>query len=107
MTRSKKDFVPVADSTLQGTGHVRLAKVKIEANLVYGGPAAPYALAVHEHLSKHSPPSWQTAERSGGGVRFNPPGRGPKYLEKPLMEARRTLARDLARDLRVEKWRGI
>jgi hypothetical protein len=52
----------------------------ITVELVYGGPAAPYAIHRHEQL--------------------DPKG---KYLEKPLMEAVGTLARDLSDDLNLER----
>lgn len=56
----------------------------VSVTLGFGdGPSAPYALAVHEHLSKHSPPSWQKAK---GGVHFSPMNTGPKYLEGPFLE---------------------
>jgi len=107
MTVSKRDFVPVDDANLKNSGFVEAAKIKLQVFLNYGGPAAPYAIAVHEHLSQHSPRSWKVSERQGAGVRFHPPGRGPKYLERPLMDARRTLLPDLAADLKVDKWRAI
>jgi len=100
MTRSKDEFVPVDLGTLRGTGHVvpperdgRLVRVI----LAYGGPAAPYALAIHEHLSSHSPPSWRH-----GTVHFSPSGTGPKYLERPLMEWLATGAEALAKDIGLE-----
>src|SRR5687767_5476077 len=77
MTRSKRDFVPVDFGTLKGSGHVesRRRGKDIEVVLSYGGAAAAYALAVHEHPSGASPPSWKGVE-----VVFQPQGRGPKYL---------------------------
>jgi hypothetical protein len=69
----------------------------VRVRLVYGGPAAAYALPVHEHPSRSSPPSWR-----GGGVTFHPAGRGPKYLERPLFEELRTMAQDMAADLALD-----
>lgn len=105
MTRSKRDFVPVDLGPLRSSGHVeppvrsmgRFGNT-IKVALVYGGPAAPYALAVHEHPSAHSPPSWR-----GVVVTFSPPGHGAKYLERPLMETSATLATDIASDVRFDK----
>lgn len=85
MTDSKRNYVPVDLGTLRSSGHVTSAKPDaggFEVSLSYGGAAAPYALAVHEHPSEHSPPSWQ-----GSDVTFSPSGRGPKYLEKPFRAA--------------------
>lgn len=61
------------------------------------GPSRPYALAVHEHLSEHSPPSWVAAEASGKGINWTTTGTGPKYLEKPLNDARPEAATWLAK----------
>ncbi len=101
LTRSRKDFVPIRDGVLRSDSKVELDKnpKKIAAIIAYGlGPARAYALAVHENPSKHDPPTWR-----GTAVMFRPPGRGPQFLLKPLMEARRTLAKDLAKDLKMEK----
>lgn len=105
MTKSKQNFVPVDLGALMNSGTVSPPKIgkEIVVELSFGGPAAPYALAVHEHLSGASPHSWQEAERQGRPVRFSPAGRGPKYLERPLMEVVRTLAADLAKDINIEK----
>jgi len=103
MSISKDQYVPVRFSTLANSGHVDRPTREngtIVVRLRFGGPSAPYALAVHEHLSMHSPPSWVTAEDMGHPVQFQPGGRGPKYLETPLMLAARTATRDLADDLR-------
>lgn len=100
MGRSKAEFVPVDDSDLKNSGHVRPPKFGpgnlITVELVYGGTAAAYAIAVHEHPSTSSPPSW-----SGVTVQFTTGG--PKYLEIPLMQAVPTLARDLARDINFNR----
>jgi hypothetical protein len=106
MTRSKREFVPVAKKqggVLLASGHVQSPEINgrnISVTLSFGGAADAYAIAVHEHLSEHSPPSWQKAEESGDGVHFHPEGRGPKFLETPLMEAVSTMAVDIAEDLK-------
>jgi len=99
MTRSKNEFVPVEFGVLRDSGHVNpptRERTAVRVTMAYGGAAAAYAIAVHEHPSRFSPPSWQ-----GVTVHFAS-GRGPKYLERPLFEAVRTLAEDLAADLRVD-----
>lgn len=98
MTVSKERHVPVDLSALKNSGTVHLPVVvgnSVSVELSYGGPSVKYALAVHEHPSKHSPPSWQ-----GKQITFSPAGHGPKYLERPLLAAQRTLLRDLAQDLK-------
>lgn len=100
MTTSKRDYVPVDLATLMNSGTVhppqRLGN-SVSISLSYGGAASAYALAVHEHPSQFSPPSWR------GTVTFHPAGRGPKYLERPLMLAVSTLPQDLAADLGVDR----
>jgi hypothetical protein len=101
MGMSKAEYVPVDLGNLSSTGHVEPPERsgrKVRVRLVYGGPAAPYALAVHEHPSRHSPPSWR-----GVAVTFNPAGRGPKYLERPLMLKVRTARSELAELIRLDR----
>lgn len=88
-------------------GDLRDSKV-IQAYPIYGsrlevqiGFNAPYAVAVHEHLSETSPPSWQAAEAAGDRVQFHPEGTGPKFLELELAEAVGDLGGKLAGDLQL------
>lgn len=102
MLDSKQNYVPVDQSTLQGTGHVEIPVIdgaNVSVRLAYGGPAAPYAEAIHEHLSAHSPRSWKIAEGSGRGVHFKQGG--PKYLERPYLDGVRGLAQWIADGLRA------
>lgn len=55
--------------------------------LSFGGAADAYALAVHEHMSEHSPWPWIVAELTGRGIHWNAAGTGPKFLEGPINEA--------------------
>ncbi len=83
MRRSKNEFVPIDKSTLKNSGFVNdvVRKGKnISVVLGFGGAAEAYALAVHEHPSSASPPSW-----GDGPVDFK--RGGPKYLSKPMDEA--------------------
>ena len=102
MLDSKDRYVPVDQSTLQGTGHVELPVIdgtNISVRLAYGGPAAPYAEAIHEHLSAMSPRSWKKAEAEGRPVHFTQGG--PKYLERPYLEGIRDLAEWIADGIRA------
>lgn len=92
MTASKL-IVPVETGTLMNTGHVELPRMHEGSVLVqmgYGGPAAPYALYVHEALEGAIPPSpnwsWTKKVARGGQIAWTRPGSGPKYLENPLKE---------------------
>lgn len=103
MADSKEHYVPVDLGTLKNSGHVELPKIDVDGvsvQLGYGGAAKAYALAVHEHLSVHSPRSWKAAEASGRGVHFSPAGHGPKYLERPLLAAARGFSKRLADRIR-------
>lgn len=74
-----------------------------------GGVAEDYALAVHEHPSEHSPPSWQgkgftssskhAKHPTEGVVTFHPAGTGPKFLERPMLDAESGMAARIADDL--------
>ena len=66
MADSKENFVPVDLGALKASGRVSNPNLKnpITVTLSYGGAASAYALAIHEHPSGASPPSWS------GGVKF-------------------------------------
>jgi hypothetical protein len=95
MTDAKKTYVPVDLGTLRTSGIVdrpmRTGR-DISVRMSFGGPAAAYALAVHEHLSVHSPPTWR-----GTAVKFSPGGRGPKYLSIPIQKRVHVLSKNVAR----------
>lgn len=100
MTRSKQEFVPVDVGTLRGSGTVLDAVRKgkdVSVTMTFGGAAAPYAAAVHEHPSPQSPPSWQ-----GRTIEFKgTPQAGPKYLHRPLQQAVDGMATRLAAAMKV------
>jgi hypothetical protein len=106
---ASKEVVPVDIGNLMGSGHVGKhagSDMGVDEgsayddgdavciDLGYGGPAAPYALYVHEELqpsSGHSVNpnwSWAKAAQAGKAINWTRPGSGPKYLEAPY-EARR------------------
>lgn len=74
-------LVPVDTGVLRGSGGVSAPQMGNEGyyvDIFYGGPAAPYALYVHEIIGNY----------------HNPPTQA-KYLEQPLMEAQSTLQRNI------------
>lgn len=96
MADSKENYVPVDTTDLKVSGHVELpdiAKDHVTVMMGYGGAAEEYAVAVHEHLSWHSPRSWIIAEQSDD-VHFTVGG--PKYLEIPLNNASKGMGVRLA-----------
>ena len=99
MTASKESFVPVAPDggILKASGQVEIPDITLvgaSVTMGYGGDASAYALAVHEHPSKHSPPTWK-------GKQINWNVGGPKYLEKPLRNAMPGMAVRLAASIRA------
>jgi hypothetical protein len=94
MSESKDQYVPVRTGNLMGTGHVDLPEIdegSVTVNMGYGGPAAPYAIYVHEALEGTVPPSpdwsWTKHVERGEEIHWTRPGSGPKYLERPFRAA--------------------
>jgi len=85
---SKEHFVPVDTGALRNSIFATRPKVSrnnVSVSIVAGGPAAPYALRVHEWL--------------GAGVKWSVGGTGPKYLSQPLNQARPGIKRALQKAL--------
>lgn len=94
--RARDEFVPIDTGNLRDTIHVVKGSLSqgrdtggrytegsvVEVIVTAGDDSTPQAIAIHEHPSPHDPPSWQ-----GVNVQFNPAGRGPKFLERPLLES--------------------
>jgi len=58
MTAAKTDFVPVDTGALRASGFVTPPVITgqgVEVTLGFGGPSAPYAVVVHEDLTKRHP----------------------------------------------------
>ncbi len=76
-------LVPVDTGVLRGSGGVSapqpMAGGGTYVDIFYGGPAAPYALYVHEILGNYHKPPTQA-----------------KYLEQPFMQALNTIQRNIA-----------
>lgn len=96
MRITKREFVPVDTGALRSTGHVQLPRFegdRIVVELGYGGPAAPYAHAVHEN-----PRAGKTGGVSPSGKRYKTWAKVGqwKYLEQPFEAARAGLPERLA-----------
>lgn len=81
MTEAKRR-TPVDTSALRNSGHVtgpRYGGRDAEVRLVFGGPAAPYAIFVHEDME-----AWHDVGQA-------------KFLESTLLESEPYLAQRLAR----------
>ena len=101
MVVSKERYVPVDTGTLRATGFVeppRLLPGQVSVRLGFGGPAAPYALRVHEN-----PRSGKTGGISPSGkpyAHYAKVGEW-KFLETPVKAATAGLLLRLA--ARVER----
>lgn len=80
LTRANKTC-PHDTGMLEGSGENDVDRSKLEATISYGGPAAPYAVAVHE-----APPS----------INFRGDGRR-KWLEKTAREMSEELEEEMAK----------
>jgi len=88
MTEAKRR-TPVKTGALRSTGHVDDPTVSfggdISVTLGFGGPAAPYAVKVHEDMDA-----------------FHRVGQS-KYLESVIMESRPYMAARIARRIQLER----
>jgi hypothetical protein len=92
MGDSKEKFVPVVTGNLRATGHVDLPKITTNGasvQLGFGGPAAPYALAVHEN-----PNSGKTDTGSQVGEW--------KYLETPYKRHMKGMGARIAKEMKAQ-----
>lgn len=93
--RESKAEVPFDLGVLHDSGDVeppRVTRRGVEVTIGYGGAASKYALAVHE------------MPRSN---KFQRPGSGPKYLERPMLAAARGFASRVAKTIRAGIRRGF
>jgi hypothetical protein len=97
----QEHFIPVKEDELRATGEALPATIhgdRVEGHIQFGGTAAPYAVALHEHESEASPPTWR-----GKTLKFTKAGTGTKYLEKAIMLRQETLAADLGRRINLAR----
>lgn len=96
-----KERVPVDLGTLRASGHVQAPQVSgsmVSVTLGYGGPAAPYALAVHEN-----PRSGKTGGVSPSGRKYKTWAKvgGYKFLESAADEAARGIGERVAAEVKA------
>lgn len=99
MATSKEEYVPVDSGTLRSTGTVlqpEVSGMSATITMGFGGPSAPYALAVHEN-----PRAGKTGGISPSGKPYESWARtgGWKYLETPLKAATGAIAAKLKADV--------
>ena len=106
---AQDNYVPVEDGDLRDSGKVARPVItpdNITVDISFGTTAdtAAKAVAIHEHPSPSTPPSWRNVRNERGQfrrVRFSPEGTGPKYLEKPLRAASTNLLGDVGQRVRL------
>lgn len=112
MLRSKM-LVPVVTGNLRASGHVKLpviAGTRAMVELGYGGPAARYALAVHENPRAGKTGGVSPAKgfiQGGRYKRYATSGQW-KYLEQPFLEMQADVTNEIGAQVLGEilKMRG-
>ncbi len=109
VARRADELVPFDEGTLRNSQIVDLpttARSRIEATIAYGGPAAPYAVVQHEDVTLWHPPKppgkSKVGKRQGTGPVEPGGGRGPKYLEHPLLEKEKTFGDEIVKAVKRE-----
>jgi hypothetical protein len=59
---------------------------KISVTLGFGGAASAYAIAVHETISAHDPPSWTIMYEHGRMIQWTSTGTGDHFLSSVIEE---------------------
>lgn len=91
MTEAKRRCPVAADGgTLRASGMVSQPKRDggrgITVTLSFGGGAIAYAIAVHETMSEHDPPSWTIMYERGGLIQWTSAGTGDHFLSSVIDE---------------------
>lgn len=58
----------------------------VSVTISFGGGAMAYAIAVHETISEHDPPSWQVMYERGGMIQWTSQGTGSHFLSSVIDE---------------------
>ncbi len=59
---------------------------KLSVTISFGGAADAYAIAVHETMSPHDPPSWTIMYERGGLISWTSSGTGDHFLSSVIDE---------------------
>jgi hypothetical protein len=74
----------------------------VSVTMSFGGAADAYAIAVHEHISAHDPPSWKIMVDNGRMIQWTTPGTGDHFLSSVIDEYTPVLPTMLAALLNLE-----
>ena len=90
MTEAKRRCPVAKDGgTLRASGQVSQPVRNgrnISVTLSFGGAADAYAIAVHETISEHDPPSWTIMYQNGGIIQWTSQGTGDHFLSSVIDE---------------------
>jgi hypothetical protein len=90
LTEAKRRCPVAADGgVLRASGMVSLpVRIgrSISVTISFGGAANAYAIAVHETISAHDPPSWQKMYENGGLIQWTTAGTGDHFLSSVIDE---------------------
>ena len=108
VAKESSRLVPVDTGNLRSSRTVEFNRspdgTQVNAEIAYGGSAAPYAVVQHERLDYWHPPRPPGKSVVGGRQGTGPvapgEGRGPKYLEFPFMELMSRQPADLVERVR-------
>jgi hypothetical protein len=109
IAKESSRLVPVDTGALRASRTVdvrrTLSGLGVEAEIAYGGAAAPYAVIQHERLDLWHPPKppgkTVVGGRSGTGPIEPGQGRGPKYLEHPFTQHMDAMPENLMKRIRA------
>lgn len=76
---------------------------RISVTLSFGGGAIAYAIAVHETISEHDPPSWKKMYENGGMIQWTSQGTGDHFLSSVIDEWMPTMNARMATRLHLDK----
>lgn len=90
LTEAKRRCPVASDGgTLRASGMVSppvRSGRKISVTISFGGAALAYAIAVHETISEHDPPSWRIMYEKGGLIQWTSTGTGDHFLSSVIDE---------------------
>ena len=74
----------------------------VSVTISFGGAADAYAIAVHETISKHDPPSWTIMYQNGGMIQWTSSGTGDHFLSSVIDEYQAVLPTLMAAMLNLD-----
>lgn len=106
LTEAKRRCPVAADGgTLRASGMVEKPTREgrtVRVTISFGSGAIAYAIAVHETISEHDPPSWTIMYENGGLIQWTSEGTGDHFLSSVIDEYKAVLPEMLAALLNLD-----